>query len=292
MASHNEEDDTIMTDADASSSVPTPKAEPAETNPTDTNPTPSTAAPSDPTEPTPTTKGKRKAPPTPTIPSASKEPYISPFHDPNLLPEKLDAPARELYELLKHIPGALNPPPPGGFWGIDQPKPEVVYIDPEPIWVSESGEEHPAFYADLDIIRKPKPWKNPNWKPKKERVKTLKQIVADEAKADAEAAAARAERGEPEPEFEWDDAMKEAYKKLGLTLPKRYPSFNDLEAGPSLHPERAGKWCDITGLPAKYTDPKTGLRYYNSEVYQYIKTLSAEQIQDYLSLRGANVVLK
>ncbi|RPA81341.1 hypothetical protein BJ508DRAFT_196634, partial [Ascobolus immersus RN42] len=138
----------------------------------------------------------------------------------------------------------------------------------------------------------PKPFKNPNWKPKKERVKTLKQILSDEARAEAEAAAARQERGEPEPEFPWDESTREMYKKLGLHLPKRYPTWNDLEAGPSLHPERAGKWCDVTGLPAKYTDPKTGLRYYDSEVYAYIRGMTKEQVEGYLALRGANVVLK
>ncbi|KAI9136917.1 YL1 nuclear protein C-terminal domain-containing protein, partial [Paraphysoderma sedebokerense] len=59
---------------------------------------------------------------------------------------------------------------------------------------------------------------------------------------------------------------------------------------PSLIPPK--KYCDITGLEAPYTDPKTGLRYHNAEVYKFIKTLSTHTVQEYLGLRGAAVVLK
>lgn len=79
-----------------------------------------------------------------------------------------------------------------------------------------------------------------------------------------------------------------------------------VEVPPSIKPRR--KYCDITGLPVllmvavalaslilwqtEYSDPKTGLRYYNATVYQYIRTLSPEGVQQYLRLRNAHTVVK
>ncbi|CAG8569836.1 1667_t:CDS:2, partial [Funneliformis caledonium] len=59
---------------------------------------------------------------------------------------------------------------------------------------------------------------------------------------------------------------------------------------PSIKPQK--KYCDITGLEAKYTDPKTRLRYHSAEVYKEIKQLAPGVIQDYLGLRHAAVVLR
>lgn len=64
----------------------------------------------------------------------------------------------------------------------------------------------------------------------------------------------------------------------------------NIEAPPSLLPKR--KYCDVTGLEAHYTDPKTGLRYHSAQVYAFIKKLSTAQIQECLSFRNAHVVLK
>lgn len=63
-----------------------------------------------------------------------------------------------------------------------------------------------------------------------------------------------------------------------------------IEAPPSTKPQN--KYCDITGLPAKYVDPQTNLRYHSSSVFQYIKILPADSVQSYLSLRNAGVILK
>lgn len=48
------------------------------------------------------------------------------------------------------------------------------------------------------------------------------------------------------------------------------------QAPPSLLP--AKKYCDITGLPAKYTDPKTKLRYCGLEVWEVIRTLVSRHL--------------
>ncbi|KAF9916520.1 chromatin-remodeling complex subunit ies6 [Lobosporangium transversale] len=68
------------------------------------------------------------------------------------------------------------------------------------------------------------------------------------------------------------------------------PTYWNIEALPSMTPQK--KYCDITGLEARYTDPKTRLRYHSTEVYQLIKTQPIGVVQQYLGLRNAAVVLK
>jgi len=77
----------------------------------------------------------------------------------------------------------------------------------------------------------------------------------------------------------------------GYSTPLSHPDTS-IAAPPSLLPQR--KYCDITGYEAKYTDPKTGLRYQNAEVFSFIRhTLNThEKIQDYLALRNAHTVIK
>ncbi|OAD67183.1 hypothetical protein PHYBLDRAFT_128309, partial [Phycomyces blakesleeanus NRRL 1555(-)] len=68
------------------------------------------------------------------------------------------------------------------------------------------------------------------------------------------------------------------------------PTYQNIECPPSVLPQK--KYCDITGLDAKYTDPKTSLRYHNAEIYQFIRTLGVPNVQTYLASRNAAVVLK
>ena len=75
---------------------------------------------------------------------------------------------------------------------------------------------------------------------------------------------------------------------VGTTVPS--VTYTSIAAAPSLKPKK--KYCDITGLPAKYKDPKTGLFYYNAEVYAVVKGLTTGQVQEYLAASGANTVLK
>ncbi|KAJ2847538.1 chromatin-remodeling complex subunit ies6 [Coemansia brasiliensis] len=81
-----------------------------------------------------------------------------------------------------------------------------------------------------------------------------------------------------------------AQEQTGSDWPVDFPAFWAIDAPPSLAPQK--KYCDITGLPAKYTDPKTNVRYYSAEVYQIIRTLPPGSEQQYLALRNANVMLK
>jgi len=137
---------------------------------------------------------------------------------------------------------------------------EASSITPTPSNASSLSETYSPFGSsfptpiNLHLVRKP--FKNPHYKPPK-KFKTLKQILA-------------AERN--------------------LNTPIDVPTYSNIEAPPSIRPQK--KYCDITGLEAKYTDPKTRLRYHSAEVYKEIKQLAPGVIQDYLGLRHAAVVLR
>ncbi|ORX72109.1 hypothetical protein DL89DRAFT_291344 [Linderina pennispora] len=108
-----------------------------------------------------------------------------------------------------------------------------------------------------NLLEVAKPFKSASYKSQR-RWKNLKQVVAQE-----------------EQRAEW---------------PVEFPTYWSVDAPPSLMPQK--KYCDLTGLPAKYTDPKTNFRYCSAEVYQILKTLPPGAEQQYLALRNANVVLK
>lgn len=118
-----------------------------------------------------------------------------------------------------------------------------------------------AYLDALDITSTPRPFKNPHYKPRKHRQKTLKQILSDATRS------------------------QNPSEKLTST-------YANIESAPSFHPSRGGHWCDVTGLPAKYLDPKSKLRYADKEVYALVRGLGAGVGERYLEVRGANVVLR
>ena len=69
-------------------------------------------------------------------------------------------------------------------------------------------------------------------------------------------------------------------------------TYTNIESAPSLHPAHQKQYCDITGLPSRYTDPKTKLRFYDMEIFGVVRTLPPGGPDQYLAARGANVVLK
>ncbi len=64
----------------------------------------------------------------------------------------------------------------------------------------------------------------------------------------------------------------------------------NIEAPPSIYP--AKKYCDLTGQPARYTDPKSKLRYADAAAFEALRRLPPDTVQLYLGLRRAAVVLK
>ncbi|GAC93228.1 potential vacuolar protein sorting protein [Pseudozyma hubeiensis SY62] len=96
-----------------------------------------------------------------------------------------------------------------------------------------------------------------------------------------------------EAEMKDEDAQEKAVAEEGEDkivenedgAPKRdIPTYSSVEAPPSLRP--AKKYCDVTGLIAPYTDPKSGLRYHSVEVYEIIKQFGPGVDNAYKSLRG------
>lgn len=128
----------------------------------------------------------------------------------------------------------------------------------------------------LDITPHPRPFKSPSWKPAARRTKSLKQILSDATRSQT---ATQNNSGTSTP------LLPALSQPIGAT-------YANIESAPSLHPAHSKKWCDITGLPANYTDPKTKLRYTNREVYAAIRQLPPGAADKYLELRGANVILK
>lgn len=194
-----------------------------------------------------------------------------------------------------------------------------------PLTTASHETTHAALLDTLDIGKIHKPFRNPSWKPPQRRNKTIKQILADQSRKEASVMATKDNSGastpipngngpsathlQPAPPNEKLDrialtnalaassATSTSASTIASTNPRAQPSssaplvtYTSIEAAPSLRPKR--KYCDVTGLPAKYTDPKTGLRYVNKEVFAYIGGMSQGQIEGLLGLRGANTVLK
>ena len=67
-------------------------------------------------------------------------------------------------------------------------------------------------------------------------------------------------------------------------------TYTNIESAPSLAPLR--HYCDVTGLPAPYLDPKTRMRYHNGEVFATIRSLPNGVGEQFLEARGAHTVLK
>ncbi|CAK7343730.1 unnamed protein product [Dovyalis caffra] len=72
--------------------------------------------------------------------------------------------------------------------------------------------------------------------------------------------------------------------------PPDEPNYVNIESPPSMHPPM--RICDITGFEAPYHDPRTNLRYANTDVFKLVRSLPNEYVQRYLALRNAAVTLK
>lgn len=193
-----------------------------------------------------------------------------------------------------------------------------------PITSASNEETHAALLDSLDMHKIHKPFRNPNWRPPQRRNKNLKQILSEAQRAQQSMINTQQNSGastplpptdgsttpslHPNPAQASQDLSRLVLEKNlkqpiaqqngastpgGLTVPGGVmPSvtYSSIAAAPSLRPRR--RYCDITGLPAKYRDPKTGLNYFNAEVYAIVKGLTTGQVQEYLAARGANTVLK
>ncbi|EDK47539.1 conserved hypothetical protein [Lodderomyces elongisporus NRRL YB-4239] len=121
------------------------------------------------------------------------------------------------------------------------------------------------LHALLEVTTKPHSFKqNPHRKSVgSRRYKPARQLIADEIR----------------------------YIQSKPNLPTDKPTYLSVTAPPSLLPKK--HYCDITGLEGKYKNPANQLRFHNVEIYQeVIKNIQPGVDQNYLELRGANVILK
>ena len=193
-----------------------------------------------------------------------------------------------------------------------------------PITTASNEETHAALLDALDMHKIHKPFRNPNWRPPQRRNKNLKQILSEAQRAQQSVMNTQQNSGastplpptdgtttpslHPNPAQASQDLSRLVLEKTlkvptangastpGGILPAPGMGFSSsvtytsIAAAPSLKPKK--KYCDITGLPAKYKDPKSGLYYYNAEIYAVVKGLTTGQVQEYLAARGANTILK
>lgn len=188
---------------------------------------------------------------------------------------------------------------------------------------TEAQLAHQKLIEQLDIHSIHKNFRSPTWKPNQRRNKNLKAIVGDATRREASAMGTPAQvtgSGNATPRV--DDGLStsgettpattengnqppnlaQASRSLSKLVlekslkptagPVAAPSatYTNIESAPSLAHSR--RYCDVTGLPAPYTDPKTRLRYHDKEVFALIRTLPQGAAEQYLEARGAHTVLK
>jgi INO80 complex subunit C len=188
-------------------------------------------------------------------------------------------------------------------------------------------DSHQQLLDQMDIYYTAKPFRNPSWKPNVRRNKNTKQMISDSQRKEASVLATQNNSGTSTPLPPATDGavtpaatasrpvnmaqatqslstlvlernLQKASNGVGATLGQvggtggPAVTYTNIESAPSLHPANHKHYCDVTGLPSRYTDPKTKLRYYNKEIFAVVRSLPQGAPDQYLAARGANVVLK
>ena len=154
-----------------------------------------------------------------------------------------------------------------------------------------SDDAHQLLLDQMDIYYTPKPFRNTNWKPSGRRNKNTRQIIGETQRREASVLATQDNSGAstpmPPPTGATTDGtatpvhgtgsskplnMAQATQSLSTLVLERNlqkaangggpvlgpaVTYTNIESAPSLHPAHQKHYCDITGLPSKYTDPKT-----------------------------------
>ncbi|KAI9848589.1 MAG: hypothetical protein M1837_007258 [Sclerophora amabilis] len=187
---------------------------------------------------------------------------------------------------------------------------------------ASADDTHQQLLDSLDITRVRRPFRNPVWKPPQRRNKNIKQILTEASRKEASLFATQNNSGSSTPQppssnlasagistpepvapgvSKQPNIAQAAQNLSTLVLEKNLRNANssgpvatytNVESAPSLHPAYQKRYCDITGLPAPYTDPKTRLRYHDKEVFGTVRGLGQGVAEKYLEARGAHVVLK
>jgi INO80 complex subunit C len=183
------------------------------------------------------------------------------------------------------------------------------------------ADAHQQLIDQLDIHSIRKPFRNPHWKPNQRRNKNIKTILGDAVRKEASLMPTQDNSGAATPLPDDSETstggettpavsspsstlqpnLAQASRNLSkLVLERNMRSngfstapnatYTNIESAPSLaHPKH---YCDITGLSAPYTDPKTRLRYHDKEIFGVIRSLGQGVAEQYLEARGAHTVLK
>ncbi|KAK4112297.1 hypothetical protein N656DRAFT_710454 [Canariomyces notabilis] len=190
---------------------------------------------------------------------------------------------------------------------------------------------HQALIEQLDIHSIHKTFRNPHWRPNQRRNKNIKTILGDASRKEASVIATPQDNsGAATPALQDNDGLStsgtstpavpsasgnpslqpnlaqasRSLSKLVLEKSLSAPSkpsngatssaptatYTNIESAPSLAPLK--HYCDVTGLPAPYLDPKTRMRYHNREVFAMIRNLPQGVGEQFLEARGAHTVLK
>ena len=194
-----------------------------------------------------------------------------------------------------------------------------------------NGDSHQALLDSLDIAPRQKPFRSSVWKPSQRRNKNIKQIIGEAARREASVMATQNNSGTTTPAAHGGSPgvltpaepsgalshtphgassqppnIAQAARNLSTLVLERNlqasmatensngptATYTNIESAPSLSPAQQKPYCDITGLPAPYTDPKTRLRYHNREVFGVVRTLPQGVAEQYLAARAAHVILK
>ncbi|KAI2636168.1 hypothetical protein GGS21DRAFT_514865 [Xylaria nigripes] len=193
---------------------------------------------------------------------------------------------------------------------------------------TEAQIAHQALIDKLDIHSIHKNFRNPHWRPNQRRNKNIKTILGDASRKEASMAVTPQDDSGAATPMQVDDNglstsgtstpvqstsgsnsqpnLAQASRSLsklvleknmrsngtssGLTVSAPSVTYTNIESAPSLaHTKR---YCDVTGLPAPYLDPKSRLRYHDREVFRFIRTLPQGAPEVYLEARGAHTILK
>jgi len=194
-----------------------------------------------------------------------------------------------------------------------------------PLTTASDEHTHQALLNKLDIFAVHKPFRNPQWKPLPRRNKTVKHSI-EATRKEASVMATQNNSGVSTPAPGQSETVTGAASPIAgrppniaqaaqslssLVLEKNLragatghanengngtngpaATYTNIESAPSFHPSSQRRYCDITGLPAPYTDPKTRLRYHDKEVFGLIRTMPQNTVEGYLAARGAHTVLK
>ncbi|KYQ46534.1 INO80 complex subunit C [Trachymyrmex zeteki] len=87
----------------------------------------------------------------------------------------------------------------------------------------------------------------------------------------------------------WRSLKQVLAQERSLPWPTAIKHYSSINAPPSFKP--AKKYSDISGLPARYTDPQTKLYYATAEEFATVRSLPMDITAGYLALRGASSIV-